>query len=439
MRTDRAAGRRGGAGLLGVPAPEEPRRRRRLVGVDAARGLALLGMVAVHTLPVWDAEAERASLSWSLFAGHSAALFAVLAGVGLAFLSGGAAPHTGTRLTGDRAGLVGRAAVLALVGLLLGFVAPPVNNILVYYGVFFLLAIPFLGLRIRHLLIAATAFAVVSPFLMQWSLEVLPSHVYGNPTPWDLATDPVTVLAQLLLTGTYPALPYMSFLCAGLALGRMNLANRRVQTWLVGAGAALAVLAHGLSSLLLLGLGGYGRIWAATPWLSEAQIDEIIVFGPDPSLPTTTLWWLIVPGPHTNTPFALLVSLGVAVAVLGGFLLLARAAGTVLTPLAAAGSMTLTLYTAHLLFLATGLQDLAPGLAFWGQVVVLGLFALAWQHARGQGPLEKVVARVSKQVAHRVTARPDTAGAARAGAARAASARPGSAASRRDEPRFRND
>ncbi|MEF3121270.1 hypothetical protein [Kocuria flava] len=171
-----------------------------------------------------------------------------------------------------------------------------------------------------------------------------------------------------------------------------------------------------------------------------------------------------MPGPHTNTPFALLVSLGVAVAVLGGFLLLARAAGTVLTPLAAAGSMTLTLYTAHLLFLVTGLQDLAPGLAFWGQVVVLGLFALAWQHARGQGPLETVVARVSKLVAHRVTARPDTAGAARAGAARAAparpgptrpgsaqpgsarpgsaraaSAQPGSAVSRRDEPRSRND
>ncbi|MFI7583234.1 heparan-alpha-glucosaminide N-acetyltransferase domain-containing protein [Kocuria sp. M1N1S27] len=406
MSGDRAAATRGGGtAVLNVPGASGRRTRRRLIGVDAARGFALLGMVAVHTLPVWDTENERASLSWSLFAGHSAALFATLAGVSLAFLSGGRTPHTGRRLAGDRAGLVGRAAVIALVGFLVGFVAPPVNNILIYYGMFFLLAIPFLGLRIRHLLISSAAFLLVAPFLMQWSLDVLPAHVYGNPTLWNLVTEPVTVLSQLLLTGTYPALPYMAYLCAGIALGRMNLTSRRVQLWLAGAGAALALLAYAVSMAALLVFGVYDRIWSATPWMSEEQIDAILVFGPEPSLPTTTLWWLVVPGPHTNTPLALLISLGMAGFALGAFLLLARVVGKWLTPLAAAGSMTFTLYTLHLLFLATGIHDLHPGFWFWMQVAVFGLLAVAWQRAVGQGPLEKLVARTSKRISRQVAER----------------------------------
>ena len=178
-----------------------------------------------------------------------------------------------------------------------------------------------------------------------------------------------------------------------------------MQLWLLGAGAALALLAYTVSTAALLIFGVYGRIWSATPWMSEDQIDAILVFGPEPSLPTTTLWWLVVPGPHTNTPFALLISLGMAVFALGAFLLLARLIGKVLTPLAAAGSMTFTLYTLHLLFLALEVYDLAPGFWFWMQLAVFGLLAVAWQRAVGQGPLEKAVARVSKGISRRVAER----------------------------------
>lgn len=57
----------------------------RLVGVDAARGVALLGMVAVavHVLSGQDADGSE-SLTYQVASGRSAALFAVLAGVGLA-------------------------------------------------------------------------------------------------------------------------------------------------------------------------------------------------------------------------------------------------------------------------------------------------------------------------------------------------------------------
>jgi uncharacterized membrane protein len=61
----------------------------RLHGIDAARGLALLGMMATHLLPTFESNANLTP-TWIglIFSGRAAALFAVLAGVGLALSTG---------------------------------------------------------------------------------------------------------------------------------------------------------------------------------------------------------------------------------------------------------------------------------------------------------------------------------------------------------------
>lgn len=391
-------------GGTGADDARAPRRTRRLSGVDAARGFALFGMVAVHTLPLFHEDTGDPTLTWTLFAGHSSALFATLAGVSLAFTTGGRTPHTGLRRTASRWAQVGRAAIIALAGFLLGFLVLPWDNILIYYGMFFLLAIPFLGLRVRYLLLSAGLFALIPPFLMQWSLAFLPAHVYDNPSLLDLVLDPGSVAAHLVLTGSYPALPWMTFVCTGIALGRMNLADRRVQIGLAAAGAALAAVAWAGSELALR-LVGYDAIVAATPWMSETEIDEILTFGADPELPTSTLWWLLVPGAHSNTPFSLLLSLGLALLALGAFLLLPRAVDRTLTPLTAMGTMTFTLYVAHLLVMWLELFWDAPTLWFWGQILGFALVAVLWQRFLGQGPLETVVSRSTKAISRRVLAR----------------------------------
>jgi len=69
----------------------------RLVGVDVARGIALLTMAATHMLPV-ETEAGRLTLTGWLFAGRASALFAVLAGVSLAIVTGGATPKSGLHM-----------------------------------------------------------------------------------------------------------------------------------------------------------------------------------------------------------------------------------------------------------------------------------------------------------------------------------------------------
>ncbi|MEX5259404.1 heparan-alpha-glucosaminide N-acetyltransferase domain-containing protein [Kocuria sp. CPCC 205263] len=378
---------------------------RRVVGVDAARGYALFGMTAVHTLDLWNDEVGRATLTGLLFSGKSSALFVTLAGVSLAFVSGGRASSTGRRMVAARWSVAARAVLIAIAGLLTGLLDAAADNILVYYGMFFLLAIPFLGLRIRYLLLSSALFALLGPLLVWWAKTSLPStDAYEDPTIVDLLTDPLAVASDVLLTGAYPALAWMTYLCAGLALGRMDLRSLRVQVRLVLIGAALTCLAWGSSFVALHVLGGFEAIRRATPWMSSQAIDEIVAVEPDSPTPTTTLWWLVVPGPHTHTPLALLLCLGTAVVTLGLFLLVPRAVTKLLAPLIAMGSMTFTLYTAHLVFLSFDAYETAPLLWFWIQATCFALFAVLWQRTIGQGPLEKAVSTVTRGVRRRVLA-----------------------------------
>lgn len=388
-------GRRAAA-TRNVATADGRRTTRRIMGVDVARGFALLGMVAVHTLPPTANEQGDPSWTWTLFGGHAAALFALLAGVSLAFLTGGRNPRQGRDATRARVGIAVRALILFAIGLALNLLALPAYNILIYYGLMFLLAIPFTGMRVRWLILSSVLFAVLAPFLMQWALGILPAHVYDNPDAVDLALSPGTVLAQLFLTGTYPALPWMAFMCLGMALGRMPLTRDRIQILLVITGAVVAAVAQGLSLLLLLRFDVRGALLDATPWMTGKDVWTVQVFGPDPQLPTTTLKWLVVSGPHTNTPFALAFSAGLAMVALGAFLLACRAVGRWLTPLAAMGSMTLTLYASHLVFLSIVPVGQTPWFWYLVQIAVAALFATAWQQALGTGPLERLVTRASR-------------------------------------------
>ncbi|SDQ19974.1 DUF1624 domain-containing protein [Actinopolyspora saharensis] len=127
----------------------------RLVGLDIARGLAVLGMFAAHAGPPgW---------LYTLVSGRSAALFAVLAGVSLALLSGGPQPVTGRNRTATAVRIAVRALVLFVIGLVLTTLNVPAMVILAFYGVLFVLAIPVLRLRTTALASLAAVFAVAAP------------------------------------------------------------------------------------------------------------------------------------------------------------------------------------------------------------------------------------------------------------------------------------
>ncbi|MHA6616940.1 heparan-alpha-glucosaminide N-acetyltransferase domain-containing protein [Pseudonocardia sp. DLS-67] len=389
----------------GYPPPAiafPPPRRPRLAGVDMARGLALVGMVAVHALVVVTDDGAPTPL-YTVVAGRSAALFAVLAGVGIAFTTGRARVAPGRPFWAAAAALVARAGAIGLIGLALGGTdAEIVSVILCYYAILFLFAVPLVLLPTWAVAATGAVVAAGVPVLSHLVRPGLPAPSLDNPSFADLFGHPLELLTELTLTGTYPALPWLTYLCAGLVVGRLRLSSVRVATGLVAGGVGAALAASVASLILLDPLGGMASIAAATPaedLEGYRSVADYLALVPEGTTPTTTWWWLAVMAPHSGTTPDLVQTTGSALAVIGSMLLLARLAGPVAgriigivgVPLAAAGSMTLTLYTASAMFMDSDLDGYDPMGGFLVQVGVGVVFALVWRKAMGRGPLESLV------------------------------------------------
>jgi uncharacterized membrane protein len=371
---------------------------KRLIGIDAARGLALIGLMVIHILPAENEDTGDPNLVYEIFSGHSAALFALLAGVGLALSSGGQRPHQGRKMAGNRLGLAVRAALIGIIALIIAAFMPlddpPAYGILLFYSVFFLLAIPFLHLGPKALFLSAAVFGVVSPILMQKLDPVLPAWSSTNPTLGHLLSEPAAVASQLLLTGTYPALPYMCYILVGLGIGRLDLRKNSVLAYVGGIGAALVILANAASFILLYAADGYEQL-LATRGMNRERLDDAIAWGPE-TVPDTSAWWLALVTSHTNMPLSIAESVGFGLLTVVVILLLARKVGRWLTPLAAMGTMTLTLYSAHLLALSAEVHYEETLLWFIVHLAVAAAFAMIWRRWLGQGPLERPVAAAAR-------------------------------------------
>lgn len=378
-----------------VPAAPRTRRRggRRLVGIDAARGVALIGMVAVHVFSAVGPDGG-VSLPWRLSSGTSSALFAVLGGIGLAFMSGRTTPLPSPRGV-TLARLLVRAVVIAVVGLLLGQVVPvdSAGVILPYLGVMFAMSLLFLPLRARPLLLLAAGWALLAPVVSHLLRQTLGAPEPVNLTFAHLLQAPGDVLVHLVLTGLYPALTWFAYILLGLGLGRLPLGGRWSAVTAVAVGLVLSVGAVAVAGLLRGPLGGLAGLAADEQGrLTLDQLTESLVWGGDGTAPATSWWWLTTVAPHTGAPLDLVRTAGVALVVLGLGLGVAALAPRALEVLAAPGSMTLTLYTGHLLLLLVPLSDRIGDLgAFLVHIALLTAFGVLWRRAVGKGPLEWLV------------------------------------------------
>ena len=145
-----------------------------------------------------------------------------------------------------------RALVIAAIGLLLGPLTSGLAVILTYYGVLFLLGLPFLGMRARTLFVLAGVWAVVAPVVSYLVRPTSPARGFANPDLVDQLSDPAQFLSELTFTGYYPVLPWLAYLLAGMGLGRLDLNRQRVQAWIAASGAVLCLGAafcpHSLTS-----------------------------------------------------------------------------------------------------------------------------------------------------------------------------------------------
>lgn len=381
----------------------------RIVAVDVTRALAIIGMIAVHSLYAYDAQGNP-SLSYTISAGKSSAAFAVLAGVSISFIIG-RKRLAGPTVAGKIASLLTRAGLIGVIGLLLGYTNGELAVVILpYYALMFALAIPLAGLSTRTLIKMTIGLFLITPVISQLLRPHLISGLERQLDFGYLVTEPVAFVSDIFLTGQFPALVWMSYICVGLLIGRLPLRSPQTMTMLLGIGAALVVVAWVGSWYILQIVGAAARLQGALP---TGQANEILTFGADGSVPTSSWWWLAVNAPHTGTTFDLMTTTGYTLLVLGAtltleYLLRGRAKhvfDVIIFPLASAGTMALTLYVGHIVFINSPLDKMSPTPTFWWQILALAIFASIWSILFDRGPLEGLVTRCTKFAQRRINRR----------------------------------
>jgi uncharacterized membrane protein YeiB len=341
----------------------------RIEGFDMARAVAILGMILVNFRamsapddlgPLWlEAPIDRIE-------GKAAALFIVLAGVGIV-LRMRAAHRRGSSVAEVRRSLLRRAAILFTVGVL--------NlhmwewDILHCYGVYILFGALCLRLPRLHLMSLA-AVMVGGAVLLQASLP------YTGEA--DLLA-PGTRTAELIYDGLFPLFPWLAFLLFGMALAKLNLRDRALQGWMIWGGSAVVVGLELLSDAYILPRGA-----------------------PDPAF---RLEGLLVAWPRPPTPafvFSGMACASVVIAASTRFVDRFNEAQFTRS-LVATGRMALTVYFAHAVAILVAeshawfrRDELTAVVVYaFGFYLVCTLASRWWSQRFSHGPFELIVRQIA--------------------------------------------
>ncbi len=248
----------------------------RINGIDLARSLAIIGMIIVNFKMVFGSIGE----GWLLaivnsLSGKAAALFVVLAGVGISLMTQkGYEANDSSRCKSDRTKLLKRSIVLFVVGL--SYMAIWPADILHFYGIYMLCTLLFIWASQRLILSAALIFIFSYPFLMWmmdydqgWDFETLNYQEF-----WSFKG----FFRNLFYNGFHPVFPWISFMLVGLWYGRNDLRDSRVVKGLLVKGLI------GFVAMVLLSKGLLYISHTSDPIESE-QLALVLGLSPMPPLP----------------------------------------------------------------------------------------------------------------------------------------------------------
>ncbi len=330
-----------------------PRARVRDLGIDAARGLALVSMFVAHFAPT---AGPGGVLDLSEYL--TAPLFAFLIGWGA---------QLGRGRHGEVVAVLVRAAVLVGLGLLLERTEAQIVVVLVWLGALTLLCLVLVRLPDLALLGVAVALYVLEPRLLASSSTSLGEWRFERLLAGESADGLYPRLLELTVAGPYYRLTSMLVVaCLGIVLARH-------------AGRLVTVLSLAGCGLLAAGMVGAQR---------AGTLDM---------------------APYTGTPAVLTFEVVLVVAVVQAVRLAATYLPAAARPLADAGRITLTAYTLQILVAHQWVQDREPGFrddswALMAAMIVVSL-ALGWAWPRivrrepwARGPVEGVERAVARGI-----------------------------------------
>lgn len=378
---------------------------KRLVAIDLARFVAIVGMMAAHLLVLGD---HTGWLAW-VTAGFPSTLFAVLGGFGLVF-SSRRYLVLGQRRAAVAAGLT-RGLGVVTVGLLLELLPPhPIAVVLVYFGSALMVGSLLVIVPNRFLILGLLAGSIAVPILEMW----VKNQWEGLTTVGQLDySSPQSFLISSWFTGTYPASTWSIYLALGIVVARASLEAANIRR---SAGTMVAV---GMMALVFSQLVSEWQIRVIADQLSQTgpsqtQVTEALhqgAFG----TPHLSGWRaLLIATPHSGSTADIFRTAGGAFVVIGVLLLVCGSSSrlpTLLRPVAKVGAIPLTSYSLHVAMTAFTVFLLAPGwppisgglvaalhTSFWWQLALLLLLGSALVIWGRRGPLEAAISHLSRTV-----------------------------------------
>ncbi len=197
----------------------------RILGYDFARGLAIIGMIFVNFKVVMVAETDAFLYQLvELLSGKAAALFVVLAGVGMTLMYKSAErKNDPEKIRQVKISLLKRAAFLFVIGLSYYSIWPA--DILHYYGLYLSIGVLFLSFSREWLQTISLLIIISYAFLMLF---------FNYETGWNWSNleyiDFFTIngfFRNLFLNGFHPVIPWFAFLLTGIWVGRINFSDAK--------------------------------------------------------------------------------------------------------------------------------------------------------------------------------------------------------------------
>lgn len=310
---------------------------KRLAGFDLARSLAVFAMMIINfscvfsqyeTAPYWlSALVEKSK-------GRAAALFVLLAGIGISLLTRNARQSaTPENLCLARTTLLKRSIFLFAAGIGLSFTWP--GDILHYYGLYLLMA-AFLFNAPDRILIAG---AILCPLVFVGFLLITqPARQLLVYFPdWRTPAELLQLVKESFFRGCYPIFPWFAFILTGMWLGRQDLSNPHFRKTLLMWGIIATLVAETLSGLLT-GLWPLTGIAFAA---ASAKTSPVAIFN---------LRHILGTAMNPPSPFFVLSAGGMALIALSLCFSLAETANPRwISPLASTGRMALTIYVGHVI------------------------------------------------------------------------------------------
>ena len=248
---------------------------KRLIALDAVRGLAVIGMFLQHfSLNEWN----------SFVAGNTTLLFILCGGISYSIMAQ-RMTNKGINTKTFRTTMLARAIFIVILGYVLIMLNTPFGVILPAYAALFILSLLLISQSTRVLVLTTISLLVLSPLVM-----IIGQSIFSDaPLLSDIAGGPMSSVA---LTPAF---------VAGMALGRIDLTNVRTQVILVSSGFLLIAVNKILSGSVISSLNLTFEQWLVKVGGSYVQPDPYAIWplNVEPIMWHTLLWT----SPHSASTF----------------------------------------------------------------------------------------------------------------------------------------